>query len=260
MPRSFWYIQRDRLKGGSLNEEDVNMRKMHRIGCLSLIGVSFLLGVIGCYRHKPEDYPHLITTFLEMKEFDLLDVEKGRQFQLEGQDFMQICNINLKGKCINFEASDRRDPKIIDFLVSIGDTHYLKHRWIDGRITDPIWGVINTPTAVSVVCDADYDADHPKGTSLNDVMALRFFDNIGFIKNDYQDAAKFAAFLRLDDPKGLQRLLASPPQWYLLLKTPPEAWNDQMVTFTLSVTMPLGTEVTRQIKIKFPIPILETTM
>ncbi len=261
MPRSFWYIQRDWLKSGSLNKEDVNMRKMYRIGCLSLIGVSFLLGVIGCYRHKPEDYPHFITEFLKMNDFSVWQAKEGRkQVCLEGETFVPICDINPKGEWIYFRTSDRKNPEVIDFLVSIGDTHYLKHRWIDGRITHPNSGIINTPTAISIVCDADYDADHPKGTPLNDLMVLFFWDNLGYIKGGYVEDFVSSAFLKLDDPRELQRLLASEPEWHLLLKTPPEAWNDQTVTFTLSITMPLGTEVTRQIKIKFPVPILETTV
>ncbi len=261
MPRSFWYIQRDWLKSGSLNKEDVNMRKMYRIGCLSLIGVSFLLGVIGCYRHKPKDYPHFITEFLKMNDFSVWQAKEGRkQVCLDGETFVPICDINLKGEWIYFRTSDRRNPEVIDFLASIGDTHYLKHRWIDGRIICPNSGFINAPTAISIVCDADYDANHPKGTPLNDVMVLSFLDNLGFIRSGYQEDFQRRTFLKLNDHHGLSRLLASSPCWYLLLKTPPEAWNDQMVTFTLSVTMPLGTEVTRQIKIKFPIPILETTV
>ncbi len=196
-----------------------------------------------------------------MNDFSVWQAKEGRkQVCLDGETFVPICDINLKGEWIYFRTSDRRNPEVIDFLASIGDTHYLKHRWIDGRITRPNSGIINAPTAISIVCDADYDVNHPKGTPLNDLMVLFFWDNLSYIKSGYAEDFVSSAFLKLDNPRELQRLLASEPEWRLYLKTPPETWNDQMVTFTLSVTMPLGSEVTRQIKIKFPIPILETTI
>lgn len=210
-----------------------------------------LSSCIGEWLFGPEkQYPHYITEFIEPTNFEL-KAEYGNTSNPE-----RLCRITLtdRGKDrVTIFNYDGRNPKIINFLVTIGDTHY-PNRTNYERRSRGAKGVVTVPTDLAVTCDHDYSKELKAGSLLNEVMYIRYLDHLSFVKGGYKGRSS-AAIVSLKAPDLYKRLLASNPEWYLMMEKHPEAWNGETVRFTITmvVTLTKGKKtVSNSVDVKFP--------
>lgn len=90
--------------------------------------------------------------------------------------------------------SDMSDPSATtaqykDLVEQIGDTSLDKHIRLSGSQLAQV--LLNKITSVTITCDKAFDAQHPAGSSLNDLFTIAFNDPIALIENDYQIPAGY---------------------------------------------------------------------
>lgn len=86
------------------------------------------------------------------------------------------------GKLVLFRGTEDQE-KFQHYSTVFGDTSY--NQEID-LMASPV-RVANHCQTLTLLCDKDYDAKHPAGTSLNDIVEIEYRSPYYFIKNGYSE-------------------------------------------------------------------------
>lgn len=115
---------------------------------------------------------HFITEFVDVNKIEIYSKGPGRSLHL-----------NVKGE--EYETYRDKDYEYYEkakyFSNLYGDNSY------NGRVTVGSHSVLAYPIEkITIWCEKDYDAEHPAGTPLDDIVALNFSTYNDFIKSGYK--------------------------------------------------------------------------
>lgn len=166
---------------------------------------SFVFVFCACKKSEPEYYTgSYVNTFLTLTDDPLFyhvvrtgiivnDADKTISTDGE-QDLDPSATYSVEDKiCLELELStdhnnyaslinDVQQTKALQ--DAIGDNHLKRPKRVVGAATP--WALVDTLEAVTITCSADYDGDHPAGTSLNDLFGGYFTNPYRYVFNDYR--------------------------------------------------------------------------
>lgn len=212
--------------------------------------------VSSCTKDSPsspqKQYPHYLTEFIEPIDFELQPEYRNISMP---EPLIGITLTDIEANRVTIFNYDKKNSKISNFLSSIGDTAYLNRTDYDHRSTR-IRGIISVPTNFAITCDHDYSSELKAGSLLNNIMAIRYLDHFRFIKRGYQSESSFT-LSPLNFRYLYSELLASDPEWHLMMRGHPKSWNDKTVRFTISMTFSLENgekTISHSVDVKFSDP------
>lgn len=125
------------------------------------------MGMFGCKEWYPEPtYPNLIKEYddpQQMKFYGWKGNAKNRAGPVALEDVMWVVGSDHEGLISQVTNSNRFDS----LVVAHGDDHW--NRWLQ------VGGyMFRLTTGLHIVCDRDYDAGHPAGTLLDDLISVYY--------------------------------------------------------------------------------------
>ena len=150
---------------------------------LILLSISAMLLSTGCDVSKTRLFKSYITEYSYDKNIELKITNKGniaiyRKYTSE-DDHIKTASYSFKSK--------GEEKKRYDELCKIhNDLSYNKKR---SYIVVPIWGICSAIDfkEIDVVSDKDFDAEHPAGTSLKDIVRFVSISPKKFIDSGYKE-------------------------------------------------------------------------
>lgn len=95
---------------------------------------------------------------------------------------------SIKGRSVSY-AFDEDLPMYKKYAAYYGDTTYNSLHVIGEAI-----GCASTLSCIMVVCDKDFDAEHPSGTILNDLFQVRYPRYYQYIKSGYKPKTSLSSY------------------------------------------------------------------
>ena len=140
------------------------------VGCIS---------VIGCWYGIP--------TFSKsyVQEYILYDGIKVRRAITHSTKYLDLY-VNITRR-VNF-LSKGEDKKMYDKICEMyGDTEYNQEVFLIAEGVPMVSVEYPACAAIEVVSTRDFDAEHPAGTSLTDIMSVKYQSAAGYIESGYTD-------------------------------------------------------------------------